>query len=157
MADSEESTSTEDKMDRSRGKEKEDENVTDSVRSLCLFSGFFPAIPCSVKKNGILRKQFCKLLTQEGRSEGEFVEVYFEMLHCAPALSHFWQYGCILLEIFSCCFAEIAKEKTRLDADRVQALVAEGDLRILGLSKKASMHFKSMLNRQTVIWVDVNA
>ena len=41
---------------------------------------------------------------------------------------------------------EIAKDKTRLDADRVQAL-AEGDVRKLGLSKKASGHFKSMLNR----------
>ncbi len=35
---------------------------------------------------------------------------------------------------------------TRLDADRVQAL-AEGDLRTLGMSKKASRRFKSILNR----------
>jgi hypothetical protein len=33
----------------------------------------------------------------------------------------------MLLEIFSCCFTEIAKEKTRLDADRVQVL-AERDI-----------------------------
>ncbi len=58
------------------------------------------------------------------------------MLHCTPALSHFWQYGCMLLEIFSCCFTEIAKEKTRLDADRVQVM-AEGDIHKLGLSNKA--------------------
>ncbi len=38
------STSKEDKMDRGSGKEEEDENVTDSGRSLCPFSGSFPAI-----------------------------------------------------------------------------------------------------------------
>jgi hypothetical protein len=145
--DSEESASNEDETDRGGGEEEEEENVADSGRSLCPFSGSFPAlIPCSVKKSCISHKQIRELLTQEGCSEGECVEVYFELLHCTPASSHFRQYGCIPLEIFSRCFVEIAKEKTRLDADRVQAL-AEGDIRKLGLSKKASVRFKSMLNR----------
>jgi hypothetical protein len=152
--DSKKSTSKEDKMNRGSGKEEEDENVTDSGRSLCPFSGSFPASPSSVKKNCISHKQLCKLLTQEGCSEGECVEVYFKMLHCTQASSHFWKYGCIPLEIFSCCFAETAKEKTMLDADRVQAL-AEGGIRVLGLSNKASMHFKSMSNRHTIVRVDV--
>ena len=144
--DSEESTSTEDEKDRGSGEEEEDDNVTDYCRSLCPFSGSFPVIPSSIKKNCISHKQLRELLTQEGCSEGECVEVYFELLHCTPASSDFRPYGCIPLEIFSSCFAEIAKEKTRLDADRVQAL-AEGDIRKLGLSKKASRRFKSMLNR----------
>ncbi len=71
--DSKKSTSKEEKMDRGSGKEEEDENVTDFGRSLCPFSGSFPAIPCSVKKNCILRKQLRELLTQEGCSEGECV------------------------------------------------------------------------------------
>jgi hypothetical protein len=71
--DSKNSTSKEDKMDRGSGKEEEDENVTDSRRSLCPFSGSFPAIPCSVKKNCISCKQLCELLTQESCSEGECV------------------------------------------------------------------------------------
>ncbi len=135
VGDSKKPTSKEDKMDRGSCKEEEDENVTDSGRSLCPFSGYFPMIPCSVKKNCILHKQLRKLLTQEGCSKGECVEVHFEMLHCTPASSHFWQYVCIPLEIFSCCFVEIAKEKTRLDADWVQVL-AEGGIRKLGLSNK---------------------
>ncbi len=144
--DYEESTSKEDEKDRGSGEEEEDDNVTDYCRSLCPFSGSFPVIPSSIKKNCISHKQLRELLTQEGCSEGECVEVYFELLHCTPASSDFRPYGCIPLEIFSSCFAEIAKEKTRLDADRVQAL-AEGDIRKLGLSKKASRRFKSMLNR----------
>jgi hypothetical protein len=61
------------------------------------------------------------------------------MLHCTPASSHFWQYGCILLEIFSCCFTEIAKEKTRLDADRVQAM-AEEDILLDSFLEKLPNH-----------------
>jgi hypothetical protein len=144
--DSEESTSKQDEKDRGSGEEEEEYNVTDCCRSLCPFSGSFPVIPSSIKKNCISHKQLRELLTQEGCSEGECVAVYFELLHCTPASSDFRPYGCIPLEIFSSCFVEIAKDKTRLDADRVQAL-AEGDVRKLGLSKKASRRFKSMLNR----------
>jgi hypothetical protein len=154
--DSEESTSKEDE----KGEEEEDDNVTDfgttpkcrwirasSVNEdLCPFSGSFRAIPSSVKKNCISHKELRELLVQEGCTEGECVEVYFELLHCTPASSDFRQYGCIPLEIFKKCFPDIAKEKTRMDAERTQAM-AEGDLRALGMSKKASKRFTSMLNR----------
>ncbi len=42
--DSKKSTSKEDEMDKGSGKEEEDQNVTDSSRNLCPFSGSFPAI-----------------------------------------------------------------------------------------------------------------
>jgi hypothetical protein len=153
VGDFKKSMSKEDKIDRGSSKEEADENATDSSRSLCPFSESFPAIPCSVKNKCISHKQLCELPTQEGYSKGECMEIYFKMLQCTPALSHFWPHGCIPLEIFSHCFTKIAKEKTRLDADRVQAL-QEGGIRKLGLSKKGSMCFKSTLNRHTVVWVD---
>ncbi|KAL3789388.1 hypothetical protein ACHAW5_010183 [Stephanodiscus triporus] len=160
VVDSEEYTSKEDEKDGGSGEEEEDDNVTDFgtvpkcrwVRassgndSLCPFSGSFSVIPSSIKKKCISHKQLRDLLVQEGCSEGECVEVYFALLHRTPTSSDFRQYGCIPLEIFSGCFPVIAREKTRLDADRVQAL-AEGDLRALGMSKKASRRFKSILNR----------
>jgi hypothetical protein len=99
--DSEESTSKEDEKDRGSGEEEEDDNVTDYFRSLCPFSRSFPVIPSSIKKTCISHKQLRKLLTQEGCSEGECMEVYFEPLHCTPASSDFRPYGCIPLEIFS--------------------------------------------------------
>jgi hypothetical protein len=158
--DYEDTTSKEDKKDgASGGKVEEDDNVTDfgttqkcrwlrasSINDdLCPFGGSFRAIPPSVKRISILHKFLCKLLFQEGCTKEECVEVYFESLHCTPASSAFCQYGCIPLEIFKRCFPEIAKEKTWLDAERARAL-AEGDLRALGMSKKASKRFSSMLN-----------
>jgi len=86
------------------------------------------------------------LRTRTRCSEGETVEVFFELLHLVPSSSKARQCGCIPLEIFSKHFAEIAVEKTRLDKETCQAL-ARGDLKTLGMSKKASKKFRSMFKR----------
>ncbi|KAL3807215.1 hypothetical protein ACHAXA_001543 [Cyclostephanos tholiformis] len=159
--DSEDSTSKEDDRDGVGGvDEEEDDNVTDfgtppkcrwrrassGNDGLCPFRGMFGVIPADIKRNCITHKRLRDLLLQEGCSEGECLEVYFELLHSTPSSSDFRRCGAIPLEVYSKCFPDIAKEKTGLDADRVQAL-AEGDLRALGMSKKASRRFKSFLNR----------
>lgn len=74
------------------------------------------------------------------------MEVFFGLLHHTPASSKARQCGCIPLDIFSKYFPEIAKEKTRLDWETIQAL-ANGDLRALGMSKKASKRFRKMFSR----------
>ena len=145
----------------------DDDNVTDfgttprcrwvniskhSNDGLCPFRGSFRHTPSTLKENTISHSELRALLIQEGCSEGECVEVFFELLHCTPATSTARQCGCIPLDIFSHCFPEIAKEKTKLDDDTIQAL-AKGDLRALGMSKKASRRFKSMfqvLGRHTM-------
>jgi serine O-acetyltransferase len=143
--------------------EDDDDNVTDygtvpkcrwvkvsnQDDQLCPFSGLFRGSSSSIKKNCISHKEIRALLLQEGCSEGECVEVFFELLHNTPLLSKARQCGCIPLPIFYEYFPTIAKEKTNLDMDTIQAL-ARGDLRALGMSKKASKRFKAtfgMLNK----------
>ncbi len=158
--DSEESTSREDEKDGGSGDDEEDDNVTDfgtvpkcrwrrassGNDGLCPFRGTFGAIPADIKRNCITHKRLRDLLLQEGCTEGECLEVYFELLHSTPPSSDFRRHGCIPLGVFSKCFPEIANEKTGLDSDRAKAL-ADGDLRALGMSKKAGKRFKSFLNR----------
>jgi serine O-acetyltransferase len=148
---------TEEKKDVSS--EEDDDNVTDygtvpkcrwvkvtnQNDELCPFSGLFRGSSPSVKYNCISHKELRALLIHEGCSEGECVEVFFELLHCTPFSSTARQCGCIPLQIFYEYFPAIAKEKTKLDTDTILAL-SRGDLRALGLSKKASKRFKSKLS-----------
>mmetsp|Transcript_6151 Transcript_6151/g.11228 ORF Transcript_6151/g.11228 Transcript_6151/m.11228 type:complete len:650 (+) Transcript_6151:1-1950(+) len=97
---------------------------------------------CSLK-DSISHSQLRALLIQEGCTEGECVEVFFALLHCTASTSNARRSGCIPCEIFSSNFPEIAEEKTRLDKGTRLAL-AKGDLRALGMSKKASRRFRSM-------------
>eukprot|EP00571_Detonula_confervacea_P015920 CAMPEP_0172304678 /NCGR_PEP_ID=MMETSP1058-20130122/6062_1 /TAXON_ID=83371 /ORGANISM="Detonula confervacea, Strain CCMP 353" /LENGTH=612 /DNA_ID=CAMNT_0013016021 /DNA_START=44 /DNA_END=1882 /DNA_ORIENTATION=- len=159
--DTEESTSNEeeDANDKEASVGEEDDNITDFGTSpkcrwvkvsshddgLCPFSGLFRDVTSSIKNSSISHKELRALLIQEGCTEGECVEVFFELLHCTPASSKERECGCIPLDIFSKCLPEIAKEKTKLDEDTILALV-KGDLRALGMSKKASRRFKSMFN-----------
>mmetsp|Transcript_28399 Transcript_28399/g.52400 ORF Transcript_28399/g.52400 Transcript_28399/m.52400 type:complete len:635 (-) Transcript_28399:88-1992(-) len=134
---------------------EEDDNVTDfgtqpkcryikiTNDTLCPFSGSFRTISPSLSQDCISHTKLRALLLQEGCSEGECVEVFFELLHRTPASSKARQCGCIPLDVFSRCFAEVAREKTGLDWETVRAL-AKGDLRALGMSKKASQRFRSM-------------
>ncbi|KAL3759829.1 hypothetical protein ACHAWU_007573 [Discostella pseudostelligera] len=138
--------------------EDDDDNVTDygtvpkcrwvkvsnQDDQLCPFSGLFRGSSSSIKKNCISHKEIRALLLQEGCNEGECVEVFFELLHNTPFRSKARQCGCIPLPIFYEYFPTIAKEKTKLDMDTIQAL-ARGDLRALGMSKKASKRFKATL------------
>lgn len=94
-------------------------------------------------KDMISHKKLRSLLLQEGCSEGETVEVFFELLHLVPEDSDARQSGCIPLPIFGRYFPEIAMEKTKLDKETCDA-IARGDLRTLGMSKRASRKFKSM-------------
>lgn len=112
---------------------------------LCPFAGSFRDISKSLKQCSISHAELRELLIQEGCTEGECVEVFFELLHCTPASSKARQCGCIPSDIFASCFPEIARYKTRLDSETIQALAA-GDLRALGMSKKASKRFKNMFN-----------
>jgi len=112
---------------------------------LCPFSGSFRDVSLCAKQTTISHQELRALLIQEGCSEGECVEVFFELLHSTPSSSRARQCGCIPLEIFSTRFPEVAKEKTRLDEGTILAL-AKGDLRALGMSKKASRRFRSMFN-----------
>ena len=85
------------------------------------------------------------LLLQEGCSDGETVEVFFQLLHLVPNESKARQCGCIPLEIFAKYFPEVGADKTRLDKETCLAL-AKGDLKSLGMSKKASKKFHGMFN-----------
>ena len=115
---------------------------------LCPFRGTFHThdMSSTIRQNCVSHTQLRELLIQEGCSEGECVEVFFGLLHHTPASSKARQCGCIPLDIFSKYFPEIAKEKTRLDWETIQAL-ANGDLRALGMSKKASKRFRKMFSR----------
>merc|ERR1719203_1009893 len=67
----------------------------------------------SVRQDCISHAELRALLAQEGCSEGEIVEVFFELLHRTPPSSKARQCGSIPLDIFSDEFVEVAKEKTR--------------------------------------------
>jgi hypothetical protein len=97
-------------------------------------------------KNMMSHKQLRSLLLQEGCSDGETVEVFFELLHLVPVDSEARQSGCIPLDIFARYFPEIGPEKTKLGEETCRAL-AKGDLRKLGMSKKACKRFKSMFKQ----------
>ena len=73
------------------------------------------------------------------------MEVYFALLHLLPLCSPARKYGCIPADVFSENFVAIALEKTSLDIATCQAL-ADGDLRALGLSRKASKRFKGLFS-----------
>ena len=94
-------------------------------------------------KDMISHKKLRSLLLQEGCSDGETVEVFFELLHLVPDDSKARQCGCIPLNIFAQYFPEIGVEKTKLDKETCDA-IAKGDLRKLGMSKRASKKFRSM-------------
>jgi len=114
---------------------------------LCPFSGSFRDVSQSLKQTQCLSHEKLRaLLIQEGCSEGECVEVFFALLHYTPPSSKERACGCIPLNIFKHFFPEIAKEKTTLDDATIEAL-ATGDLRALGLSKKASKRFKSVFDQ----------
>mmetsp|Transcript_11803 Transcript_11803/g.25505 ORF Transcript_11803/g.25505 Transcript_11803/m.25505 type:complete len:603 (+) Transcript_11803:190-1998(+) len=114
---------------------------SNSVDGLDPFRDSFRNI--SSLKDSISHSQLRALLTQEGCTEGECVEVFFALLHCTASTSDARRSGCIPCEIFSSNFPEIAKEKTRLDEGTRLAL-AKGDLRALCMSKKACRRFRSM-------------
>ncbi|KAL9187043.1 hypothetical protein ACHAXT_010763 [Thalassiosira profunda] len=174
--DTEESTSQEEEVearlkafDKEAGEEEsheDDDDVTDFGTKpkcryvkiskhndgLCPFNGAFRDVSSTMKGCSISHSELRALLIQEGCTEGECVEVFFALLHRTPSASKARQCGCIPLEIFSRDFPEIAMEKTRLDRDTANAL-ARGDLRALGMSKKASRRFRSVfanLGRQAV-------
>ncbi|KAL7542730.1 hypothetical protein ACHAXR_012263 [Thalassiosira sp. AJA248-18] len=146
-----------DAQDKDSSNDEDDDNVTDFGTQpkcrwvqtsnhndgLCPFSGSFRNISSSLRPNTISHPDLRALLIQEGCTEGECAEVFFGLLHCTPASSKARQCGCIPLDIFMGCFPEIAKEKTKLDGETIQAL-AVGDLRTLAMSKKASRRFRSM-------------
>ena len=94
----------------------------------------------------ISHKKLRSLLLQEGCSDGETVEVFFELLHLVPNDSKARQCGCIPLEIFAKHFPAVGAEKTRLDKETCLAL-AKGDLHRLGMSKKASKKFLGLFKR----------
>ena len=110
---------------------------------MCPFSGSFRKCPQSHSKDWITHSKLHALLTQQGCSDGECVEVYFELLHLLPPSSTARKYGCIPADVFSKNFVDIALEKTSLDLITCQAL-ANGDLKTLGWSKKTSKRFKSL-------------
>jgi hypothetical protein len=114
--------------------------------NLCPFQGSFRntvALSSSVRQDCLSHAELRQLLAQEGCSEGEIVEVFFELLHRTPPGSTARQCGSIPLGVFAAAFAEVAAAKTRLDAVTRRAL-AEGDLRTLAMSKKASRRFRAM-------------
>jgi serine O-acetyltransferase len=137
--------------------DSDDDNVTDFgtpaklhyVKSshddnMCPFRNTF--CQTSTSKDMISHKKLRSLLLQEGCSDGETVEVFFELLHLVPEDSNARQCGCIPLNIFAKYFPEIGVEKTRLDKETCLAL-AKGDLKTLGMSKKACKSFRSMFKR----------
>mmetsp|Transcript_23961 Transcript_23961/g.50805 ORF Transcript_23961/g.50805 Transcript_23961/m.50805 type:complete len:657 (+) Transcript_23961:256-2226(+) len=111
--------------------------------TMCPFSGSFRHTPKTLTDDSISHAKLRALLIQEGCTEGECVEVFFQLLHATPATSPARQCGCIPLDTFSERFPEVARERTRLDGGTIRALAA-GDLRALGMSKKASRRFRSM-------------
>eukprot|EP00984_Skeletonema_dohrnii_P026465 scaffold15831_cov78-Skeletonema_dohrnii-CCMP3373.AAC.2 len=112
---------------------------------MCPFSGSFRKYPRAHSEDWISHSKLQTLLTQQGCSEGECVEVYFALLHLLPLCSPARKYGCIPADVFSENFVGIALEKTSLDIATCQAL-ADGDLRALGLSRKASKRFKGLFS-----------
>mmetsp|Transcript_1385 Transcript_1385/g.3196 ORF Transcript_1385/g.3196 Transcript_1385/m.3196 type:complete len:609 (+) Transcript_1385:85-1911(+) len=87
--------------------------------------------------------QLRDLLLNEGCTEGECVEVFFALLHAVDDDSPARRCGCIPPETFYGHFPSIAREKTKLDREKIEAL-ASGDLKALSLSKKASRKFKCL-------------
>lgn len=112
---------------------------------MCPFSGSFRKSPKEHSKDWISHSKLQTLLIQQGCSDGECVEVFFGLLHLLPLSSPARKYGCIPADVFSKNFVDIAQEKTSLDLATCQAL-ANGDLRALGLSKKASKRFKGLFS-----------
>ena len=112
---------------------------------LCPFSGSFRKYPRAHSEDWISHSKLQTLLVQQGCSDGECVEVFFELLHLLPIGSSARKYGCIPVDVFSENFVDIAQKKTSLDLATCQAL-ADGDLRALGLSKKASKRFKGLFS-----------
>jgi serine O-acetyltransferase len=155
------SSSADNEKDNSNGEEdeEEDDELTDFGTparchwikasshndDICPFRNSFRKITSSVcsNKDWISHPKLRTLLLQQGCTDGETVEVFFELLHHVPASSQARQCGCIPLDIFSKYFAQIACEKTHLDLQTCQAL-AHGDLRTLSMSKKASKRFRPM-------------
>ena len=114
--------------------------------SMCPFSGAFRKCPRTLPEDWISHEKIHTLLTQQGCSDGECVEVFFELLHLLPPNSTARKYGCIPADVFSKHFVDIAQEKTSLDLVTCQAL-ANGDLRALGWSKKASKSFRCLFSK----------
>lgn len=112
---------------------------------LCPFSGSFRKSPRAHSEDWISHSKLQILLVQQGCSDGECVEVFFELLHLLPIGSTARKYGCIPVDVFSENFVDIAQKKTSLDLATCQAM-ADGDLRALGLSKKASKRFKGLFS-----------
>jgi serine O-acetyltransferase len=113
--------------------------------SMCPFAGTFRKCPRVHSDDWISHTKLRTLLIQQGCSDGECVEVFFELLHLLPPNSLARKYGCIPADIFAENFVDIAQEKTSLDLVTCQAL-ASGDLKALGWSKKASKRFKCLFS-----------
>lgn len=114
--------------------------------SLCPFSGKFRKCPRALSEDWISHTKLHTLLIQQGCSDRECVEVFFELLHLLPPTSQARLCGCIPADVFSKNFVDVAQEKTSLDLETCQAL-ANGDLQALGLSKKASKRFQCFFSK----------
>mmetsp|Transcript_25428 Transcript_25428/g.53985 ORF Transcript_25428/g.53985 Transcript_25428/m.53985 type:complete len:270 (-) Transcript_25428:416-1225(-) len=117
---------------------------------MCPFRNSFRRMSSFVVKDDLKdclsHKKMRTLLVQYGCSDDEIVEVFFGLLQCVPASSPARQTGCIPLDIFATCFAEIAVERTHLDLETCEA-IASGDVKKLGMSKKASKIFRSTFKK----------
>mmetsp|Transcript_25159 Transcript_25159/g.51192 ORF Transcript_25159/g.51192 Transcript_25159/m.51192 type:complete len:690 (+) Transcript_25159:185-2254(+) len=117
---------------------------------MCPFRNSFRRMSSFVVKDDLKdclsHKKLRTLLVQYGCSDDEIVEVFFGLLQCVPASSPARQTGCIPLDIFATCFAEIAVERTHLDLETCEA-IASGDVKKLGMSKKASKIFRSTFKK----------
>lgn len=117
----------------------EDDKTKDD--DMCPFSGTFKKCPRALSEDWISHPKLRSLLMQKGCSESECIEVFFELLHLLPPDSKARLCGCIPADVFAKNIVDVAQEKTSLDLETCQAL-ANGDLLVLGLNKKASKRFK---------------
>ena len=133
-----------DEKDDEKDEEEDDGDDEDDKTKdddMCPFSGTFKKCPRALSEDWISHPKLRSLLTQKGCSESECIEVFFELLHLLPPDSKARLCGCIPADVFAKNIVTIAQEKTALDLETCQAL-ANGDLLVLGLNKKASKRFK---------------
>ena len=133
-----------DEKDDEKDEEEDDGDDEDDKTKdddMCPFSGTFKKCPRALSEDWISHPKLRSLLMQKGCSESECIEVFFELLHLLPPDSKARLCGCIPADVFAKNIVIIAQEKTLLDLETCQAL-ANGDLLVLGLNKKASKRFK---------------
>ena len=132
-----------DEKDDEKDEEEDDGDDEDNKKDddMCPFSGTFKKCPRALSEDWISHPKLRSLLMQKGCSESECIEVFFELLHLLPPDSKARLCGCIPADVFAKNIVDVAQEKTSLDLETCQAL-ANGDLLVLGLNKKASKRFK---------------